>query len=302
MGIVHSLVGVIDYFYQAAVFCFAAGVQVVEVGIHLFGLNFGVVHPQFGLLVQQVVGYVYGGTLAGVVDVLFKGPTEDGDFFAAHGIEELAYDVLGEAALLVVVHFDDLFPIVGNFGEAVAAGNVHQVEDVFLETAAAEAYGGFQEFGTDATVLAYGAGNFIYVGTALFAEGRDGVDGQYALGQEGVGGEFGEFGRPYVGGDDAVAIDPARVDVHEGLYGGLTGLVLSPADEYAVGLMQVLHGGAFGQKFGIGEHLKLQPFVFGIQYGADALSSTYGQGRFFNHDLVAGGYPGYLSGAELYVF
>src|SRR5690554_4139326 len=225
--------------------------------MHLFGLNFGVVHPQFGLLVQQVVGYVYGGTLAGVVGVLFKGPTEDGYFFAAYGIEELAYDVLGKAALLVVVHFDDLFPIVGNFGEAVAAGNVHQVEDVFLETAAAEAYGGFQEFGAYAAVLAYGAGNFIYVGAALFAEGGNGVDGRYALGQEGIGGEFGEFGRPYIGGDDALAIYPAGVDVHEGLYGGQTCFILSPTDEYAVGLVQVLYGGAFGQKFGIGEHLEL---------------------------------------------
>src|SRR5690554_3684909 len=167
MGVVHGLVGVVDDFHQAAVFCFAAGVQVVEVGIHLFGLYFGVVHPQFGLFVQQVVGYVYGGTLAGVVGVLFEGPAEDGDFFAAHGIEELAYDVLGEAALLVVVHFDDLFPIVGNFGEAVAAGNVHQVEDVFLKTTAAKANGGFQELGAYAAVLAYGAGNFINVDTAL---------------------------------------------------------------------------------------------------------------------------------------
>src|SRR5690554_2243148 len=257
MGIVHSLVGVIDYFYQAAVFCFAAGVQVVEVGIHLFGLNFGVVHPQFGLLVQQVVCYVYGGTLAGVVGVLFKGPAEDGYFFAADSIEELAYDVLGKAALLVVVHFDDLLPVVGDFGEAVTAGNVHEVEDVFLETAAAEAYGGFQELGADAAVLAYGAGNFIYVGAALFAEGGDGVDGRYTLGQEGIGGEFGEFGRPNVGGDDALTIDPAGVNVHEGLYGGLTGFVLSPANEHAVGLVQVLYGGAFGQKFGIREHLKL---------------------------------------------
>src|SRR5690554_842744 len=302
MGIVHSLVGVIDYFHQSAVFCFAAGVQVVEVGIHLFGLYFGVVHPQFGLLVQQVVGYVYGSTFASIVGVLFKGPTEDGYFFAADSIEELAYDVLGKAALLVVVHFDDLFPVVGDFGEGVAAGNVHQVEDVFLETAAAEAYGGFQEFGTDATVLAYGTGNFIYIGTALFAEGGDGVDGRYTLGQKGVGSEFGEFGRPYVGGDDALTIDPAGINVHEGLYGGLTCFILSPANEHAVGLVQVLYGGAFGQKFGIGEHLKLQPFVFGIQYGAYALGGAYGQGRFLDHDLVAGGYPGYLSGAELYVF
>src|SRR5690554_6034959 len=242
MGIVHSLVGVIDYFHQSAVFCFAAGVQVVEVGIHLFCLYFGVVHPQFGLLVQQVVGYVYGGTFASIVGVFFKGPAEDGDFFATYGIEELTYDVLGKAALLVVVHFDDLFPVVGDFAEAVAAGNVHQVEDVFLETAAAEAYGGFQEFGAYAAVLAYGAGNFIYVGAALFAKGGDGVDGRYALGQEGVGGEFGEFGRPNVGGDDAVPIYPAGVDVHEGLYGGLTCFVLPPADKYAVGLVQVLYG------------------------------------------------------------
>src|SRR5690554_6340442 len=302
MGVVHGLVGVVNNLNQTAVFCFAAGVQVVEVGIHLFGLYFGVVHPQFGLLVQQVVGYVYGGTFAGVVGVLFKGPAEYGDFLATYGIEELAYDVLGKAALLVVVHFDDLLPVVGDFGEAVAAGNVHQVEDVFLETAAAEAYGGFQEFGTNAAVLAYGAGNFIYVGTALFAEGGDGVDGRYALGQKGVGGEFGEFGRPYIGGDDALAIYPAGVDVHEGLYGGLTGFILSAPDEYAVGLVQVLHGSAFGQKLGIGEHLKLQAFVFGIQYGAYALGGAYGQSRFLDHYLVAGGYPGYLSGAELYVF
>src|SRR5690554_7733032 len=139
MGVVHGLVGVVNNLNQTAVFCFAAGVQVVEVGIHLFGLYFGVVHPQFGLFVQQVVGYVYGGTLAGVVGVFFKGPAEHGDFFAAYGIEDLAYDVLGKAALLVVVHFDDLLPEVGDFAEAVAAGNVPQFENVFLETTVAKA-------------------------------------------------------------------------------------------------------------------------------------------------------------------
>jgi hypothetical protein len=123
---------------------------------------------------------------------------------------------------------DDLAPVFGDLGEAEGFAEIDEVEDVLLEAGSAEADGGFEEFRADAGVGADGAGDFIDIGAGGFAEGGDRVDGGDALGEEGVGDEFGEFGGPEVGGDDALAGDPVGVDRDEGLTAAWPPGVVSP--------------------------------------------------------------------------
>src|SRR5690606_20494928 len=175
---------------------------------HLFGGDFGVVYDDIGLLAQQGVGHVDGRRLARVVGVLFEGPTQEGNLLARYRVVHSLHDVVGEAPFLVVVHGDDLLPVMGHLMQPVAAGDVHQVEDVLLETGAPETHRGLQELGADAAVGADGTGHLVHVGPRLFAQLGDGIDGGYPLGQERVGRELGQFGRPQVGGDYPLAWHP----------------------------------------------------------------------------------------------
>ena len=65
--------------------------------------------------------------------------------------------------LLPGVERHHLLPVGGYLMQAVVAADVHQVEDVFLEAAAAKA-------GAD------GAGHLLHIGAGVFAEGRNAID------------------------------------------------------------------------------------------------------------------------------
>lgn len=275
-----------------------AGAEVVEVGEHLRFVNFGVVDADVGTVFEELVGDVDGGRFAGVVGVFFEGPAEQGDLFGRHGVEERGDDFCAKALFLVVVHADDLFPVAGDVGQAEVVAEVYEVEDVFLEAGAAESDGGFEEFGADARVGADGAGDFFDVGAGGFAEGRNAVDAADALGEEGVGGEFGEFGAPDVGGEEAFAGDPGGVDLDEG-FGGCAALFgLFAANEDTVGVEQVLDGGAFGEEFGVGEDLVFVAVAGCAEDAFDGFGGADWEGGFFDDDFVAVGFFGDLAGAE----
>ena len=62
------------------------------------------------------------------------------------------------------------------------AAEIHQVEDVFLEAAAAKAWTGLEELGPQARIGADGAGQLLHIGAGGFAEGGDAVDRADQLG------------------------------------------------------------------------------------------------------------------------
>src|SRR5690606_4005502 len=180
-------------------------------------------------------------------------------------------------------------PVGGDLGQAEAFAEIDEVEDVLLEAGAAEADGGLEELGADAGVLADGVGDLVNVGAGGLAEGGDGVDRGDALREEGVGDEFGELGGPEVGGDDALAGDPAGIDRGEGLDGGVALGGAFAADEHAVGVEQVGDGGALGEELGVGEDLADAAVAVGLDDLLDGLGGLYRDGGLFDDDLGGGG-------------
>jgi hypothetical protein len=75
----------------------------------------------------------------------------------------------GDPVLLPGVERHHLLPVGGYIMQAIVAAEILQVEDVFLEAAAAQA-------GAD------GAGHFLHIGAGGFSEGGDAVDRADALG------------------------------------------------------------------------------------------------------------------------
>lgn len=77
-------------------------------------------------------------SLPSVPRVLLESEPENGDVLAANGVEQRLDDLGGEARLLVLVDVDDLLPVGRNLGQVEALADVHQVQDVLLETAPAK--------------------------------------------------------------------------------------------------------------------------------------------------------------------
>ena len=97
------------------------------------------------------------------------------------GVEERVDDRLGEAALLVLVHFHDLAPVRRDLGQVQALGEVDEVEDVLLEARAAEADRRAQELGPDARVEADGVRDLVDVRAGRLADRGERVHGRDAL-------------------------------------------------------------------------------------------------------------------------
>src|SRR5690606_9899471 len=109
------------------------------------------------------------------------------------------------------------------------------------------------EFGANAAIRTNGAGHLVYIGSGNFTEFRNGIDGGYALVQEGVSRQLGKLRRPQVCRQDFIGRYPRGVNVDERLYG----LLVFATNEDPVRMVQVSDGGAFGQEFGIGEDMEI---------------------------------------------
>ena len=120
------------------------------------------------------------------------------------------------------------------------------------------------------------------------------------MGEKGVGDEFGKFGGPEVGGDDAFARHPVCIDRDKCLEGCLSFGCLLAADEDAVRVFHIRDGGAFGEELGVGKNLE-----GGVSRGVggddrlDRGGGLHRDGGFLDDDLVAFGDLGYQARRRL---
>ena len=214
---------------------------------------------------------------------------------AGNGIEKGVYDALGEAALLVIVHLNDLAPVRRDLGEMQALGEVDQVENILLEARSTKADGRLEELGADTRVTADGVRNLVDVRASRLADGRKRVDGGDTLGEHRVGRELGELRGPEADGEDALGGDPVSIHVAEGRARRLSLLGLERAGEDTVGAKEIGDGGTLGQELGVGEDVEAAARLgVSLEDGAHGLGGAARNGRFLDDDLRR---VGYLSNA-----
>lgn len=138
-----------------------------------------------------------------------------------------------------------MVPVLGDLGQAEAAAQIDQVENIFLEAAAAEADACAQKVGPDAAVDAGGVRDFVDVGAGRLADRRNGVDRGDALGEQRIRRELRQLAAPEARANDALLRHPVLVHLAEQLCGAVALRRVEAADQHAVGLEQVLQRGAF---------------------------------------------------------
>lgn len=208
-------------------------------------------------LLEESLDHLQGGSLTGIRGVLLEGKAENGDLLANKGVVEASDDAVGESITSVLVHLDDLAPVLSDLGKTHSLGKIDQVEHILLEAAATETDTGHQELVTDTGIDTDSAGDLIDVGASLLTDSGDGVDGGNSLGKHRVGDKLGQLRGPDVGGQDAVAGNPSSVDVDESLGGLLAVGSRGGTDQDSVGVQQIGDGGTGSQELGVGEDFEV---------------------------------------------
>ena len=129
----------------------------------------------------------------------FEGKTKNRQTLSRHRAEQLLHHQPGYAVLLPGVQSNNALPVIRHLRQAEMAAEIHQIENVLLETAATEARAGIEEFRADPTVGADRPGHLAHVRPAGLTERRDRIDRTDPLSQKGISGEFGELAAPKVG-------------------------------------------------------------------------------------------------------
>ena len=209
----------------------------------LAGVEHGVVGPDAGALVDEAAGQHDGGRLAQVVGVRLEREAEQRHGGAAQVAEPLL-ELADHAPLLQRVDLDDGVEQL----EVVArvAGQLLERLDVLGEARPAVADAGLQEVRPDAVVEAHALGDGAHVGAHLLAHVGDLVDERDLGGEERVARVLDHLGRGHGGAHD-VGVD-AAVEVLD----RRAVLLAEAADDDAVGLEEVLDGGALAQELGVG--------------------------------------------------
>jgi hypothetical protein len=208
-------------------------------------------------LLKEGLDHLKSGSLTGIGGVLLEGKAKDSDLLTNKGVVKALDNTVGETVTGVLVHLDNLAPVLGNLGKTHGLSEVDKVENILLEAAATETNTSHQELVTDTGVNTDGLGDLIDISTGLLADGGDGVDGRNTLSQHGVGNELGKLGRPDVGGQDTLARNPGVVNLDESLGSPLTGGGRGGTDQNTVRIEEIVDGGTGSQELGVGENLEV---------------------------------------------
>mmetsp|Transcript_17313 Transcript_17313/g.31981 ORF Transcript_17313/g.31981 Transcript_17313/m.31981 type:complete len:321 (-) Transcript_17313:629-1591(-) len=186
--------------------------RVIHFNPHILPRYLRIVDMNLGVFLKEITNDKHGGSFSDVSSVLLEGVSQNRNLLSRDGVEHGRDDFLRESLLLKVVHGDDLTPVLGTSMQSVRFTQVDEIENVFLEARSSKSDRRLQEALSDAVVHADGSADFGNVGTGCFAERRNGVDGRNTLRQESICNQFGQLGRPQVGGQDLFTRHPVCVD------------------------------------------------------------------------------------------
>lgn len=242
-----------------------------------------------GTLLKESLDHLKSGSLTGIGGVLLEGKAENSNLLANKGVVEALDDTVGETVTSVLVHLDNLAPVLSDLGKTHGLGKVDEVENILLEAAATETDTSHQELVTNTGVNTDSLGDLIDISTGLLADGGDGVDGRNTLGQHRVGNELGKLGRPDVGGQDTLARDPSVVNLDESLGSPLTGGSGGRTDKNTVRVEEIVDGGTGSQELGVGENLEVNARTIHVKSISNKLSSSARNSRLLDNDSTLTG-------------
>jgi hypothetical protein len=92
---------------------------VIHFDPNVLALHLGIIYVYLCLLVHEIANNKHRGRLTYVASILLGCESEYGDLLPGDGIEHGGYHLLQLMLLLIIVHDDDLIPVLGAFPKTV---------------------------------------------------------------------------------------------------------------------------------------------------------------------------------------
>ena len=78
--------------------------------------------------------------MPGVPCILLKSKSKQCNLLISNGVKQAVHNSICKSPSLILIHYDNLVPVVCNFRQVQSFRKVNKIEDIFLETASTEAY------------------------------------------------------------------------------------------------------------------------------------------------------------------
>ena len=154
--------------------------------------------------------------------------------------------------LLPGVEQDHALPIVGHIRQTEVTAEIHQIQDVFLETAAPKSWACVEKFGSNPAIGANRFSHLAHIRTGGLTQSRNRVDRANPLRKKGVGGELGQLAAPQIGAKNFLLRHPLAIDLRQ----GINRLGIVSTDQHTIRIGKIANRRPLSQKLRIGEHRK----------------------------------------------
>mmetsp|Transcript_20212 Transcript_20212/g.28882 ORF Transcript_20212/g.28882 Transcript_20212/m.28882 type:complete len:220 (-) Transcript_20212:595-1254(-) len=189
--------------------------SIIHFNPHILTTDLRIKDMNLGLFQNQIPYNKHGGCFTYIPRVLLEGISQDGNLFAGNSVEHTGYHLLSESLLLVIVHDDDLIPILGAFIQPISFTQVNQVENILLEARSSKANGGIEEPTSNTLINPHSTGYFTNIRPSRLTQGRNGVDTRHPLRQEGIGHQLTQLTRPQIRRQNLLPWYPIGIDTHQ---------------------------------------------------------------------------------------
>ena len=205
---------------------------------------------QLGSLFQKVSANADRWSLARVVGVRLERKAQNRQALASDRAKQFLHHQEGDAVLLPSIEKNHALPIVGHIWQPEVAAEIHQIEDVFLETAAPKSGACVEKFGPNPAVCADRFRHLTYISTGGLAKGRNGVNRANSLRQKRISGELGQLAAPQIGAENLCFGDPLAVNLRK----GIDRRSILTTDQHAIRIGKIANRRPLCQKLRIGEN------------------------------------------------
>mmetsp|Transcript_16648 Transcript_16648/g.24646 ORF Transcript_16648/g.24646 Transcript_16648/m.24646 type:complete len:220 (-) Transcript_16648:343-1002(-) len=190
---------------------------IIHFNPHILTFDLRIKDMNLGLLQYQIPHNKHGGCLTYIPRVLLEGISQDGNLFAGDSVEHTGDHLFSESLLLVIIHYNDLIPILGAFMQPISFTQVDQVKNILLEARSSKPNGGIKETPSNTLINPHRTGNLINIRPSRLTQCRNGIDTRHPLRQEGIGHQLTQLTRPQISRQDLLPWHPIGIDTHQSL-------------------------------------------------------------------------------------
>mmetsp|Transcript_26545 Transcript_26545/g.62380 ORF Transcript_26545/g.62380 Transcript_26545/m.62380 type:complete len:224 (-) Transcript_26545:912-1583(-) len=144
--------------------------SVVHFFPHFLTGNLWVINMNLGVFLQQIPNNEHRWGFSNVTRVLLESVSHNRNLLPRDSVEHGRYNFSRESLLLEIIHGNHLTPIFGTRMQSVCFTQIHEVQNILLETRSSKSYRGLQKALPNAVIHTNRTADFCYICTCNFTQ------------------------------------------------------------------------------------------------------------------------------------